>query len=953
MTLKTLSFLPLKLSTGSLLFLLLIKTVSAQVATKNDMIKLTAAADSFRNRSAVEKLYCQFDKPYYTVGDTIWFKAYLLDAAFLMPSIKSGIMYIELVNDSNKVVLRQMLPVVNGLSWGNIGLDVKTVNEGGYMLRAYTNWMRNFSESYILKQRIYIANPSANNWLVNTRFNLSRENGIEKGKLKLQFNQFNSHPVILKDLELDVLNGPKTWYKSKVQTKLDGTVDVDFTLKAPIKKLAITARETGNADDNHALVIPININRPENTDLQFMPEGGSLVAGLPARVGFKAIGEDGKAVDVEGTVYDNHQQQIALFKSAHKGIGAFDMIPVGGEVYTAKVTLPNGAVKIFSLPAVQSSGTSLGVTHLPGTDSLMVTIAGTQGGGSYYLIGQANGVVCYGAIVNLDGVPIKSKVSVAGFPTGIARFTLLNAARQPLNERMVFIDHHDFLRINATPDKPVYGARDSIGMQISITDKDGQPVRGSFSMSVTDDSQVRTDSIGANNIISNLLLTSDLKGAIEEPGYYFQPGAGGNVQQQLDNLLLTQGWVGFAWGNILAPARQPAFAPEKEFIINGRVTNVFNKPVANSHVLLFSKKPPLLMDSATNKDGRVSFRDIIPLDTPYYILQARNKRGKSFNVDLKVDEFKPPLFAMTSETATPWYVNSNTNTMNYIKGSIAIKTAKDNYQGSGHILKEVKITAKKFIKDSQNLNGPGNADVVIDEKELEKAGKKTFLDLLKERVEGFHQGVFLLMGASKRALHDNMLFTFVTDSNKGIDPNWYFIHDKPIKLIVDGVSLSKVSVITGFRDINDYLIAHSAEDVKGIEVNITSKYTMRYIPTDAPDGLSMADVAFVEITTRAGSGPIIPFTPGTYLYKPMPFSLPKQFYQPKYTIKNKDTTATDLRSTIAWFPNIVTDNAGKATVSFYSSDRAGAYSLILEGIGTNGNPGSYRRKINLSVNPKL
>jgi len=192
------------------------------------------------------------------------------------------------------------------------------------------------------------------------------------------------------------------------------------------------------------------------------------------------------------------------------------------------------------------------------------------------------------------------------------------------------------------------------------------------------------------------------------------------------------------------------------------------------------------------------------------------------------------------------------------------------------------------------------------------------------------------------------VFNFVTDSNRDSEPSWYFIHDRAIKLIVDGVSLSKVYAITGFRDINDYLTSHSAEDVKGIEVNISSKYTMKYIPMDAPFDLSMADVAFVEITTRAGSGPVMPYTPGTYLYKPMPFSLPKQFYQPKYTVRNKDTTAKDLRSIIAWYPNIVTDKEGKASVSFYSSDRAGTYTLILEGTDINGNLGSYRRKIILS-----
>jgi hypothetical protein len=123
---------------------------------------------------------------------------------------------------------------------------------------------------------------------------------------------------------------------------------------------------------------------------------------------------------------------------------------------------------------------------------------------------------------------------------------------------------------------------------------------------------------------------------------------------------------------------------------------------------------------------------------------------------------------------------------------------------------------------------------------------------------------------------------------------------------------------------------------------------MKYIPMDAPADLSMADVAFIEITTRAGSGPVMPHTPGTYLYKPMPFSLPKQFYQPKYTVNNKDKAGKDSRSTIFWKPNLVTDKEGKATLSFYSSDKTGTYTIVLEGADANGNIGSYRSEINIS-----
>ena len=85
-------------------------------------------------------------------------------------------------------------------------------------------------------------------------------------------------------------------------------------------------------------------------------------------------------------------------------------------------------------------------------------------------------------------------------------------------------------------------------------------------------------------------------------------------------------------------------------------------------------------------------------------------------------------------------------------------------------------------------------------------------------------------------------------------------------------------------------------------------------------------------------------TQGTYLYKPLAATLPKQFYRPRYTVKYHPV-GTDLRSTIHWEPNIVTDSTGKATVSFYSADKPSTYSIIIEGTDLNGSVGFKRGKI--------
>ncbi|MGH7237724.1 MAG: hypothetical protein ACREGF_04275, partial [Candidatus Saccharimonadales bacterium] len=447
----------------------------------------------------------------------------------------------------------------------------------------------------------------------------------------------------------------------------------------------------------------------------------------------------------------------------------FDMLPQPGETYSASVTLPGGLVKTYPLPPVKSMGTVLKVREEKGADSLAITVTGTQDGNSYYLVGQSGGVVCYAAVLTLSSYAAKAKIADAVFPSGIARFTLMSADRQPLNERLIFINHHNNLRINMWPDKPVYGHKDKVNIKVHVTDIDGRPVAGNFSVAVTDDAQVKTDSLN-NNIISNLLLTSGLKGNIEEAGYYFQPDTSGHIKQQLDNLLLTQGWAGYDWKDIFGPSKVFPYADEANFIIKGMVTNVFNKPVARAGVMLLSKKPSFVLAAVTGKDGRFIFRNIVPVDTPAYFIQARNKNGRSFNINVKVDEFTPPAFAPASENIMPWYVNSNSTLVNYAKNNIAYKEEQEKLNGGGHMLKEVVINAKKIIKGSQNPNGPGNADIVIDEQHLEKAGNKTFLQLLQEMVPGFKEGFMLLSPPPEfeKVRENRALAAFIIDDKDAV-----------------------------------------------------------------------------------------------------------------------------------------------------------------------------------------
>ena len=887
---------------------------------KPELIKLKTYSGSVAAARSSEKPYLQLDKPGYLQGDTIWFKAYVSDAASLMPSNRSGIMYVDIANDSARIVKNYSFPVAGGITWGNIDLDERDFPAGTYTLRAYTNWMLNSGADFFFTRSFYITGATQNTWLVTRQ--VTPASG--RAQISLQFSDLSRAPEANIPVSIQVFDGDKRLFKQVIQSDKDGAINFSTPELPKTSALKIVAQD--NKGDKK-VVVPVPLNRYANTDVQFLPEGGALVSGLPARIGVKALGEDGKGVDISGVIFDSDQNQVAAFKTLHDGMGSFSLMVEGEGTYTAKVELPDGSSKQFALPIVKSSGTVLLVKTLPGNDSIDLSVGATndivRSGQKYYLIARARGVICYASLISFENNGfIRGRVAKNLFPTGIVHFTLMTAERRPVNERAVFVDRHDQVNVALMTDKTSYLPQDSIVIKVKVTDSKRNPLRGNFSMAVTDDHAVNPQSLNEDDISAHMLLTSDLTGYIQHPGYYFSPG-NPDRYAALDNLLLTQGWVGNNWDQVFnpPPIKYPA---EKELAITGKVQTAFNKPIKGTHVTLFSKSPLIFMDTLTNNEGKFVFNGFPRVDTPLFLIKAVNKNGKSFNVGVTVDERITPAFtAPQHSNMDPWNVNADSILIKQvISNNLSRQTA--NVNTAGHVLKEVKITATKVIKGSENLNGSGNADVVLDEKDMENAGKKTFLQLLEERVKGFHEQYIPRTSIER-----------------------YYINDKIVVFLVDGVRLSAIYPTLTFIDLKDYLESHTAEDLKGIEVMHSSGYAWTYAAHLYPMG-DPEMFAFVEITTRGGHGPVISNTPGMYLYKPLPLSWPKQFYKPKYTAT--DTTKNrqpDFRYTIDWEPNIDTDGKGEARVSFFAGNRPASYTCIIEGTDRNGNFGYWRGRITI------
>ncbi|RZK79252.1 MAG: hypothetical protein EOO85_04185, partial [Pedobacter sp.] len=933
---------------------------------------LSTALDTLRRRLPVEKVYLHTDKPYYNIGDTLWFKGYIVDGASVSTSKLSGLLYVELDDDSSEVVRRISVPIKNGVVAAQIPLVSKIFQEGGYTLRAYTNWSQNFGEDYVFSKRFYLGIPSINKWLVNASAEIKQVNEKDELDVDLTLRRSDNSVVGLRDVEVKIYEGSHWLYNEKLKTELDGRLRFRKALKekADGRNLRAEIKSIHPNDGNQILQVPLNVKRNQKIDLQFLPESGKLVAGLKSVVAFKALAEDGRSTPVSGEIYNSKNIVVAGFETVHNGMGSFNLVPQAGEIYTAKLTQPEGAINQYKLPIVNPQGTVLHINALK--ESIDISVFFTpdvmKSDSGYFLIGTARGVVYYSKELMPDEEQTLA-INKSKFPSGIVRFSLLHGKR-PINERILFINHQEDLKLRVSTNKEKYIKRDSVVLVVDVKDVGGSPTKGSFSIAVTDDSQVRPDSTGNFSILSSLLLTSDLKGLVESPGYYLS-ATNEKVSKDLDLLMLTQGWSGFSWKDAFSPASVPKFRAEKELVITGRVTNILNKPVSGAPVLISSQKPTFINSVNTDAKGRFVFKNLPTIDSGSFFIQARTVNGKLKNFGgIEIERFRTPDIPSTlNSKVMPWYVNSDSAQLNYTRKA-AFKQSATSLNQTGIALKEVNINTKKVIPGSQNRNGSGNADLVFDEKDIKESAVMNLYQLIRQKLPGLR----ITMEDTLPTLMLNNYMVVIEVDGGGLP---LFLDSSPRKQdLLDALSEFQIAQFQGMEVMysKKYLVNYagpvSSKYFKGADIakseNDLRQYGSMGSETDAAPGAfyrpgfkgsgylemranvlsnKVREFAVIGITTRNRRGYFKNNRPDFVTYRPLPLMKSQEFYSPQYQVNPSDVAEPDFRSTVFWSPNVLTDANGRATLKFFTSDITGNYTISMEGIGTNGGIGTLRQKI--------
>lgn len=835
-----------------------------------------------------EKLYLHLDKPFYGAGEKIWLKGYLVDGLTHKDDAKSNFIITELVNRTDSVLQRKKIRR-DSLGFQNAFTLPPTLPAGDYYLRGYTNWMLNEGPDFFYSHNLKIGNSIDNSVLASVEYQQADEDNYTA---KIKFLNNAQVPYGSINVKYQYFEEGKLKDKGKKKTDEYGHIYIPLSnLKKDAKRRLELEFDDPQYIGQKTFYLPAF---SKDFDVTFFPEGGNLIAATHQNVAFKAQGSDGFSREIEGYLFNAKGDTLTKIHSEHDGMGAFLINPVFGESYYATITSADGTTKKFNLPPVEQTGINLAMIHH--RQDIRYEIRKTEATTwpeTLFLLGHTRGNLVFFQPINTERPSGKFNDSL--FNEGITHFLVVDGNGTPVSERLIFVSNKkDSPKWEIQTDKNSYDKREKVSMQISAKDASEAPLEGNFSISITDKKSVPQDSLG-DNILSNLLLTSDLKGYIENPSYYFQNN-NSRAEKALDFVMLTHGWRKHKIENVLRPLviNYTNFI-ERGQTITGKIKGIFGSGVKKGPIYVMSPQSNIFEVTTTNDNGEflvnTSFRD-----STTFVIQARTKKGFA-GVDILIDKPQIPSpqnkypFLTTGIPQMEDYL-ANTRERYYMEGGMRVFN-----------LKEVVVTAKRQSQSSSKSVYVGINDYTLEGDRLSKmGGVRTAKDVVVR-----------------------MPSVMITNGNE------IHIRNNPSQpvIVIDDVT---------YEDNSDILEAIQAEEMASISLIRDAGATIF--------GARGAGGAIIITLKDPRDFPSKPAS-GIITYSPLGCSDSVEFYHPTYeTPDKKENGPTDLRTTIYWNPKLELDANGTATIEYYTPDNTGAQDIVIEGIAKDGKVCRFTKTIN-------
>lgn len=636
------------------------------------------------------------------------------------------------------------------------------------------------------------------------------------------------------------------------------------------------------------------------TRVEAFPEGGTLIQDIQTRIAFKATNQFGNPVFVKALLVNDKNKILDTLKVRHDGMGSFILTPAAGESYAINWTDENGKTGTTPVAVSKTQGSTIAVTMT--NDKALIRVNRTQDAPDNFkkmnLLVHMDQLLLYKISLNAsEKLSLKAEVPIDELPTGILQFSLFSADWIPLAERIVFVNNHlHEFNAKVEPALANLGKRGKNVIEISVNDT----AMANMSISVTDAAIATPDE---NTIYSDMLLSSDLRGKIHNPGYYLASDAD-SVTANLDLVMLTNGWRKFDWDKIKAGMMpQPKYAPETDFMhVTGKVLGMKSisqaSPLLLNLIIVGKDSSKHFAFIPVQKDGSFEEKQLFFYDTAriYYSFNGNKQLTDVTQVQLengllrqvpktlaKNDSYHPMLI---SDSLARIKLNYYLTQQELLKKQMASTTLQE-------VIVKSRTKSKEQILDEKYATG------------LFSGGDAVSFDLTDDPTVNAYD-IFTYLQGKVAGLQVTGNGPNTTLSWRGGTPDLYLNETKTDVNMVSGINVRDIAMIKVFRP----PFFGSFGGGAGGAIAIYSKKGSEIKGDPNARGL--------ENTVLGG------------------YSRFKEFYSPDYESPNS-SSEPDFRSTLYWNPFVITNRKSpRVRVQFFNNDVTKRMQVVLEGMNSEG-----------------
>ena len=632
------------------------------------------------------------------------------------------------------------------------------------------------------------------------------------------------------------------------------------------------------------------VKAPKPFSVQFFPEGGNLVYGLESKVAFQGVNSNGKGITFSGVILNGQNDTIARISPFKFGIGNFTFTPLSGDLYRAVISDSLQNLQTVSLPVPKSHGFVMEVRDST-SDLLLINVSSndpkTQASPNFYYVIHARQIISSTGMRSLGGNKASILVSKKQLNEGISHITIFDGDLRPQCERLYFKPSEKKLLITAHTSQNEYGIRRKVILDLSASKSDVGDDKTSLSISV-----LRADSLQGNlagDIFDYLWLNSDLKGEVESPAYYMNTSSP-EVAAASDNLMLTHGWRRFSWDELLNDGKRiPFFIPEyRGHLIKGTVTDAQGKPAAGVATYLSTPGRNIQLYTSRSKfSGEVQYEMKDFWGSRKIVVQTNTDQDSTSQIKIH----SPYAEVFATRRLAPFTLTSNVS-KTLVTRSVAMQV-----QDVYHADNSAKFSTVDI--DSTAFYGKASETYLLDD--------FTRFPVMEEVMREYVPGVMV------RKRKDGFHFLVLDNVRKSL------FQENPL-VILDGMPIFDIDKIMAFDPLK----------IKKLEV-ITNRYFLG--PFTFP--------GVVSYTTYTGDLAGFQLDPRAVALDYEGLQRQRVFYSPQYdTQKQRESRMPDRRNLLFWAPQVSLDKEGKQQLEFYTSDLIGTYTIVIEGLTTNGYSGS-------------